>query len=206
MWLMTNRGAGRFRIGSSGSRNRARVPSVDRRVVTDCGSAGGSRHFFTTRARCVLYSHRAPTAMRQPVLSDVPQTIQGEVMKRLTFTLATLVLAAHAAFAQAPPGPPRGGPPIDRIASELGLNDTQKEEVRKIFEAQRTKHEAEREQYRAAGSRPSPAEMKTLLEQHDQELYQQLSGVLTADQLAKLKQLQADRREHMHRGPPPGAE
>jgi hypothetical protein len=47
--------------------------------------------------------------------------------------------------------------------------------------------------------------MRATFEQHDQELIQALSSVLTADQLTKFKAMQAERREHMHHGPPPAA-
>jgi Spy/CpxP family protein refolding chaperone len=125
-------------------------------------------------------------------------------MKRLSFTLSMLLLAAQAAMAQSPPpGRPHGGPPIERIAQELNLDDAQKAEMKRILDEQRAKRESEREQFQSSGTRPTPEEMKTLMQQHDQELYQQLSGVLSADQLARFKQLQEERRQHMRHGPPP---
>ncbi len=59
----------------------------------------------------------------------------------------------------------------------------------------------ERKQYEATGQRPTPEEMRATFQQHDQELLQALSGVLTADQLTKFKAIQAERREHMRHGP-----
>lgn len=123
-------------------------------------------------------------------------------MKRIVIALSAVLIAATA-HAQQPPGPPRGGPPMERMASELGLDDAQKAEVKRIFEEQRTKHEAERQQYAASGQRPDQATMRTIMQQRDAELTQALSGVLTAEQLTKFKQLQEDRRQHMRNGPPP---
>jgi Spy/CpxP family protein refolding chaperone len=126
-------------------------------------------------------------------------------MKRLTLALSAAFFTAQLALAQQlPPGPPpRGGPPLEMMAKQLGLDDTQKVQVKQILEQERAKHQTERKQYEATGQRPTPEEMKATMEQHDQELIQALSGVLTADQLTKLKALQAERREHRHRGPPP---
>ena len=124
-------------------------------------------------------------------------------MKRQTIALSIVLLAAQAALAQQPPGPPRGGPPIEQIARDLNLDDTQKAEVKRIFEEQRAKHEAERQQLSSSGERPSPETMRTVMQQRDQELTQALGGVLTAEQLTKFKQLQEERRQHMRNGPPP---
>jgi Spy/CpxP family protein refolding chaperone len=126
-------------------------------------------------------------------------------MKRLTLALSAALFTAQLALAQQlPPGPPpRGGPPLEMMAKQLGLDDTQKVQVKQILEQERARHETERKQYEATGQRPTREEMQATMEQHDQELIQALSGVLTADQLAKFKALQAERREHRHHGPPP---
>jgi Spy/CpxP family protein refolding chaperone len=132
-------------------------------------------------------------------------------MKRMTIAIATVLLTAQVALAQQPPAgrPPRGGPPIEKIANDLGLDDTQKAEVKRILEEQRARHETERQQYQASGQRPTPEEMRTTLQQHDRELTQALSGVLTAEQLAKFKSMQEQRRQNMKNnmgnGPPPPA-
>lgn len=129
-------------------------------------------------------------------------------MKRVTCALSILILGAQAAIAADSPGPPpggppRGGPPIERLAQDLNLNETQTAEVKRILDAQRAKHEAAREQMRSSGQRPDPETMRAQRAQDEQELEQQLSGVLTPDQLQKFKQRQAERRQHMHDGPPP---
>jgi Spy/CpxP family protein refolding chaperone len=127
-------------------------------------------------------------------------------MKRLTFALSALLLAAYVAHAQTPPagGPPRGGPPFERIAQELNLDESQKPEVKRILEEQRAKHEAEREKFRASGTRPTPEQMQAQRQADEAALYEQLKGVLRTDQLAKFKELQEQRRQRMmHMGPPP---
>ena len=89
------------------------------------------------------------------------------------------------------------------MARQLDLDDAQKTEVKRILDEQRARHETERKQFEATGQRPTPEEMHAAFQQHDQELTQALSGVLTADQLTKFKAMQAERREHGRRGPPP---
>ncbi len=126
-------------------------------------------------------------------------------MKQLTLALSAALFTAQLAVAQQlPPGPPpRGGPPVEMMARQLGLDDTQKAEIKRIFEQQRARHETERQQYEATGQRPTPEEMKTMRDQHDEELVQALSSVLTPGQLTQFKALQADRAQHMRHGPPP---
>jgi len=125
-------------------------------------------------------------------------------MNGVTCVLSILILGAQAAMAADPPAPPpRGGPPIERLAQDLNLDETQRAEVKRILDAQRAKHEAAREQMRASGQRPDRETMRAQMQQDDQELMEQLSGVLTPDQLQKFKQRQAERRQHMHEGPPP---
>lgn len=129
-------------------------------------------------------------------------------MKRVMYALSILILGAQAALAADPPGPPpggppRGGPPLERIAQDLNLDETQKAEVKRILDAERAKHEAAREQMRASGQRPDRETMRAQMQQNDQELEQQLSTVLTPEQLQKFKQRQAERREHMREGPAP---
>jgi Spy/CpxP family protein refolding chaperone len=127
-------------------------------------------------------------------------------MKRPTLALAVVLFTAQLASAQQPPSgpPPRGGgPPVEMMARQLGLDDAQKVEVKRILEEQRARHETERKQFAATGQRPTPEEMRATFQQHEQELTQALSGVLTADQLTKFKALQVERREHRRHGPPP---
>ena len=122
--------------------------------------------------------------------------------------LAILLLGAQVALAADPPGPPpggppRGGPPVERLAKDLNLDETQKTQLKSILDAQHEKREAARAQFRASGQRPDPETMHARMQQDDQELLQQLSGVLTTEQLTKFKQMQAERRQRMRDGPPP---
>jgi hypothetical protein len=129
-------------------------------------------------------------------------------MKRITLALPIVLLAAYVVNAQSPPpgGPPRGGPPFEQIAKQLNLDESQKPEVKRILEEQRAKRQAEREQFRASGQRPTPEEMRTRMQQADAALLEQLKGVLRTDQLDKFRQLQEERRQHMGmRGAPSGA-
>jgi Spy/CpxP family protein refolding chaperone len=120
-----------------------------------------------------------------------------------------LLLAALAASSLAladqpagpPPGGPRGGPPIERLAQDLGLDTNQATQVKAILDAQRAKMDAERAQLEASGARPSREEMHAKHEQMDADLRQQLSAVLTPEQLTKFEQM----RKRRPMGPPPGA-
>ena len=126
-------------------------------------------------------------------------------MKRHAFLLAALVASglALADEHQGPPpgGPGRGGPPIERLAQDLGLDATQQAQVKQILDAQHSKMEADRAQFEASGTRPSREEMHAKHEQMDAELDQQLAAVLTPEQLAKFQEI----RRHRPMGPPPGA-
>lgn len=126
-------------------------------------------------------------------------------MKRFTLALAATLLVAQAALAQQPPPgpPPRGGPPLEQIAHELGLDDAQKAEVKRVLDEQRARRDSERKQFEASGQRPTPEQMKTMMQQHEQELTTALSSVLSPEQLAKFKAIQQERRQHMRNGPPP---
>ena len=117
--------------------------------------------------------------------------------------LVTLALGAAVAFADPPAGPPPGmrGPPIERLTQDLGLNESQQAEVKRIFDAQRSKMDTERQQLEASGTHPSRDEMRARHEQADAEIHQQLAAVLNAEQLAKFDQMRKHQRPP---GPPPG--
>jgi Spy/CpxP family protein refolding chaperone len=80
----------------------------------------------------------------------------------------------------------------------LDLDDYQKAEVQKVLEAQRAKMEAQREQFKASGERPTFEQMRAAHEASKKETEDALSSVLTAEQLKKFDAFMADR------GPPPG--
>lgn len=121
-------------------------------------------------------------------------------MKRFTPILAALAAASSLALADPPQGPPpgeRGGPPpIERLAADLGLDDTQKVQVQQIFEDKRAEMDAARQQSEVSGQRPSREEMQARRKAMDADVRQQLSSVLTAEQLKKFDEM------HQHRRPP----
>ena len=121
-------------------------------------------------------------------------------MKRLNLFIAALGLAAGAASAQPPLGPPPGGRfDLDEIAILLDLDAYQKGEVGRVLEEQRTAMAAEREAMRAAresdssatGERPSPEEMRSRRDANRDELFGKLQNILTEQQMTKLKILMA---------------
>lgn len=124
-------------------------------------------------------------------------------MKRPAFLLAALA-AGSLAFAEPPAGPPHGmhvgGPPIERLSQDLGLDANQATQVKAIFEQQHAKMEAERAQFESSGTRPSREDMQARHEQANAELRAQLANVLTAEQLAKFDALPKRQRP----GGPPG--
>jgi hypothetical protein len=101
-------------------------------------------------------------------------------MKPLIATLAAL-LVGSAALAAPPGGPP--GPPVDRIASQMGLDATQTAAVKQIMADARSRIDAA---------------VKESMAQADSEL----ATVLTVEQVAEFKQLMQASRPH---GPPPGS-
>src|SRR5262245_7501967 len=106
-------------------------------------------------------------------------------MKPFVLTIAALAAVTSLAFADPPPGPrpgARGGPPIERLATDLGLDENQKSQVKQILETQRARMDAERAQFEASGQRPTHEEMRAMHDTMDAELRQQLSGVLNAEQ------------------------
>jgi Spy/CpxP family protein refolding chaperone len=123
-------------------------------------------------------------------------------MKRPLLLLAALAVCATA-LAEPPQGPPpggRGGPPIERLAKDLGLDAAQTTQVQAIFEQQHARMEAERAQFESSGTRPSREEMQAHHEQANADLRAQLATVLTPEQLAKFDALPKRQRP----GGPPG--
>jgi hypothetical protein len=109
------------------------------------------------------------------------------------------VLAMGVALAQAQQKI-RGPSPqmVEEIATELQLDDTQKNELKRVFEQQRQKMEQMREERKASGERPDREEMKAHREKMHQELVTEVRTFLTAEQVEKFEQIMAERRA---RGP-----
>jgi Spy/CpxP family protein refolding chaperone len=125
-------------------------------------------------------------------------------MKVATLMLVTLL--AVGTLAAQEPAPPRAGDRMEQLARELDLNDTQKEQVKQIFAQQRSKLQAERAELKASGTQLTPDQRRAKMQELQQGLTQQLSGVLTPAQMQKFKQLEQQRAARMRQGnaPPPG--
>lgn len=117
-------------------------------------------------------------------------------MKSRVALIAAALLASAVAFAH--PGDGRRGPDMDRMAVLLDLNDSQKEQVRKILDEQHQKLDAVHEQHRSAGSKPTREERAKFHEELKQDTLGKLQGVLSADQIKKFEVL--TERHDGHRG------
>ncbi len=113
---------------------------------------------------------------------------------RRPILIAVASLLAFPLMAQPRPDGPPPGPPIDRMAQDLGLTDAQKASVQKIFEQQRAKREAARAEFEKSGTRPTPEQMRARMEQDRAEMRKSLAGVLTPEQLDKLEARMRERR------------
>ena len=123
-------------------------------------------------------------------------------MKRATFVLATLLLASQAATAQPTPDASHHGSHLEELARDLNLSETQKAQVKQIFEAERVKRDAERARFKASGQETTAALRHAKMRELEQDLQTQLSGVLTAEQMKKFQQYESEHRHHQ----PPGSE
>lgn len=113
---------------------------------------------------------------------------------RKSIWLVPLIASAMVGIAAAHPhGDGHRGAPAERLAAELGLDDAQKAEVQRIFESHRARRQAEREAFEASGQRMTREEMKAKRAEHMAELRQELSAVLTPEQLTKFDELKEKR-------------
>ncbi|HET9446442.1 MAG TPA: Spy/CpxP family protein refolding chaperone [Steroidobacteraceae bacterium] len=118
-------------------------------------------------------------------------------MKVRVALMATALLASAVARAG-----PHGGhaPDMDRMATLLDLNDSQKAEVQKILSEQHAKAKAAHEERRAAGGeKPTRDERAKLHEEMKQETTTKLQAVLTPEQIKKFEAL-TDHRGHGRHG------
>src|SRR5690349_22035161 len=102
-------------------------------------------------------------------------------MKASLFAAALLCVAGVAA-AQAPnpqKAAAREAQRMDRLAILLDLNDGQKAQVQTVLEEERAKMQALFQQAKAAGTRPTPDQMRSTRQQMKAETVQKLSTVLT---------------------------
>jgi Spy/CpxP family protein refolding chaperone len=126
-------------------------------------------------------------------------------LKRATFVLATVLLTGQAATVQPPSGAPHHGSPVDELARDLNLSETQKAQVGQAFEAERVKRDAERTQFKASGQEATPALRRAKMQELEHDLQKRLSGVLTAEQMEKFKQFEDEHRHHHPRGDRPAS-
>jgi hypothetical protein len=124
-------------------------------------------------------------------------------MRTISAIAIAVCFAAKAASAQAPsdqPAPPPGqhgphgphGPPgldIDRLAVLLDLDPYQKGQVAQALQDQRSAMRAERQANEASGTKPTFADMQAHRAQAQQQLITKLTGVLSDQQITKLKVL-----------------
>jgi hypothetical protein len=131
-------------------------------------------------------------------------------MKLLTRSLgvALLALAAGAVLAQTPAANTTGRTSrMDKLATLLDLNDSQKTQVQTILQGEHTQMQQLRSQMkaqwqaaRAAGTKPDFAQMRSSFQQLHQDTLTKLSTVLSATQLTKFKTLESMMRFHHHFG------
>ncbi len=133
----------------------------------------------TIFAVCVAatgFAAQAQTATDQPAAPPAPQGRHG------------------------PHGPP--GLDIDRLTVLLDLDPYQKDQVQQALTDQRNAMRAERQNEKAAGTRPSFQDMQARRAQAEQDLIGKLSTVLSDAQITKLKVLLEP--PHGGFGGPPG--
>jgi len=121
-------------------------------------------------------------------------------MKVSVLALAMLCTAGAALAQTAPTTPPsstgHGIHNIERLATLLDLNDTQKAQVQAILQEQHAKAHDLFTQAKASGTKPSFEEMHALHAQLQQETIQKLTPVLSDTQLKKFEILMEDMGPH----------
>ena len=143
-------------------------------------------------------------------------------MKSIPAVVVAICFAAKAASAQAPsdqPVPPPGqhgphgphGPPgldIDRLTVLLDLDPYQQNQVAQALQDQRNAMRAQRQANEASGTRPNFADVQAQRARAQQQLITKLTGVLSDQQITKLKVLMEPpqgRAGAGYRGQPGGA-
>ena len=121
-------------------------------------------------------------------------------MKNLRSILAAI--AAMAGLAQAQPAPRGAPPPVAKILASIGVDDTRSQKVVAIFRTSHQKREAAMQQIGRPTDDTTRATLRAAMEAIKSDTDQQLAAVLSADELAKLKQAMPP---PPHRRPPPEA-
>jgi periplasmic protein CpxP/Spy len=115
-------------------------------------------------------------------------------MKSRVALIAAALLASAVALAH-PDHDPRG-PDMDRMATLLDLNDSQKAEVQKIFDEQHEKLKAVHEQAESSGTKPTREERARFHREMKQDINTRLQAVLSPEQMKKFEALM----DHAARG------
>ncbi len=108
-------------------------------------------------------------------------------MKLRVGLIAAAMLASAVALAHPEHGPQ--GPDMDRMATLLDLNDSQKAEVQKIFDEQHEKMKAQFEQAQSSGTKPTREERARFHDEMKQEINTRLQAVLSPEQMKKFAAL-----------------
>ena len=124
-------------------------------------------------------------------------TVTENAMKLRVALIAAAMLASAVALAHPDHGPQ--GPDMDRMATLLDLNDSQKADVQKIFEEQHQKLQAAHDEQHSAGTKPTREERAKFHDEMKQEMTAKLQAVLTPDQMKKFDALMDHRRGGGHR-------
>ena len=116
--------------------------------------------------------------------------------------LALTLLAAGAAFAQ-PPSAAHEARRMDKIATLLDLNESQKAQVGAILQEQHQKMQDAFAQAKASGAKPDFEQMRALHRQIHEETIQKLTPVLSASQMQKYQIIERMGGHHhfAHGGP-----
>src|SRR4051812_30888670 len=107
-------------------------------------------------------------------------------MKTLRHVAAAI--AAMAGLAQAEPAPRPAPPPVAKILTEIGVDETRAHKVAAIFENSRERAHAARQQLGRPTDDTTRATMKAAMEAIRRDTDRQLAEVLTPDEMARLKQ------------------
>ena len=118
-------------------------------------------------------------------------------MKSRVALIAAAMLASAVALAHPDHGP--AGPDMDRMATLLDLNDSQKAEVQKIFDEQHQKLQAVHEQADSSGTKPTREERAKFHEEMKQDMNTKLQAVLSPEQMKKFEALMDRPRGEGHR-------
>ena len=115
--------------------------------------------------------------------------MNGALVKKLV--LAVVVIVGHGAFGQERAGM------VERLQTELGLSPEQVEKVEKIFAEVAAQRRPAAESAPAAGDRRAMRERRRAMREETEKL---LGQVLTDEQMAKYREIAAERRRGMQGG------